>query len=78
MRDKLRRIVFLLAITALLVLPVTSSPVVQGQELTRTERRIHHELVMLPRYNVFDNLQFRVDGSTAILTGQVTRPTLKS
>ena len=33
---------------------------------------------MLPYYNVFDNLAFRVDGSTVILMGQVTRPTLKS
>ena len=33
---------------------------------------------MLPYYDVFDNLQFRVEGSTVILTGQVTRPTLKS
>ena len=77
MPDKLRQVVLLLPISTLLVLPITSSPVAQEQELTRTERKIHHELVMLPRYNVFDNLQFRVDGSTAILTGHVTRPTLK-
>jgi len=33
---------------------------------------------MLPYYNVFDNLAFKVDGATVTLLGQVTRPTLKS
>ena len=33
---------------------------------------------MLPYYGVFDNLAYRVDGSTVTLLGQVTRPTLKS
>jgi hyperosmotically inducible protein len=41
-------------------------------------REVRHELVMLPYYGVFDNLAFRVDGSTVTLLGQVTRPTLKS
>jgi hyperosmotically inducible protein len=40
--------------------------------------RVRHELVMLPYYNVFDNLSFRVDGNTVTLFGEVTRPTLKS
>jgi hyperosmotically inducible protein len=44
----------------------------------RLEREVHHELVTLPFYNVFDNLEFRVDGSQVTLSGQVTRPTLKS
>ena len=41
-------------------------------------REVRHELVMLPYYGVFDNLSYRVDGSTVTLFGQVTRPTLKS
>ena len=44
----------------------------------RLRREVRHELVMLPYYGVFDNLAYQVDGSTVILTGQVTRPTLKS
>ncbi|MDQ6664098.1 MAG: BON domain-containing protein [Acidobacteriota bacterium] len=44
----------------------------------RLIREVRHELVMLPYYNVFDNLSFRVDGSSVTLMGQVTRPTLKS
>jgi hyperosmotically inducible periplasmic protein len=46
--------------------------------LSWIEREVRHELVMLPYYGVFDNLSFRVDGSTVTLMGQVTRPTLKS
>lgn len=44
----------------------------------RLIREVRHELVMLPYYGVFDNLAFRVDGSTVTLFGEVTRPTLKS
>ncbi|MBV8818085.1 MAG: BON domain-containing protein [Acidobacteriaceae bacterium] len=33
---------------------------------------------MLPYYNIFDDLAFRVEVSTVTLLGEVTRPTLKS
>jgi hyperosmotically inducible protein len=33
---------------------------------------------MLPYYTVFDNLAYKVEGSTVTLEGQVVRPTLKS
>jgi len=40
---------------------------------------VRHQLVMLPYYEVFDVLSFSIDDSnTVTLTGQVTRPTLKS
>lgn len=44
----------------------------------RLQKEVRHELVMLPRYDVFDNLEYKVDGGTVTLFGQVTRPTLKS
>jgi len=44
----------------------------------RIAKEVRHELVMLPYYGVFDNLAYKVEGSTVTLTGQVTRPTLKS
>jgi hyperosmotically inducible protein len=47
-----------------------------GQD--RITREVRHELVMLPYYGVFDNLAYRVDGTTVTLLGQVTKPTLKS
>jgi len=42
------------------------------------EQQVRHELLMLPFYNVFDNLTFSVDGGKVTLMGQVVRPTLKS
>ncbi len=44
----------------------------------RIAREVRHQLVMLPYYGIFDDLAFRVDGSTVTLMGAVTRPTLKS
>jgi hyperosmotically inducible protein len=44
----------------------------------RIAKEVRHELVMLPYLDVFDNLAYRVDGSTVTLSGQVIRPTLKS
>ena len=58
---------------ALLVAQNQSSPAYQ-----RLVKEVRHELVMLPYLGVFDNLEYKVDGSTVTLIGQVTRPTLKS
>jgi osmotically-inducible protein OsmY len=44
----------------------------------RITKEVRHELIMLPYYDVFDNLAYRVDGEKVTLFGQVTRPTLKS
>lgn len=62
--------------------PKDTKPRVQterdSQIQRRLEREVRHELVTLPYYDVFDNFEFRVDGSQVTLSGQVTRPTLKS
>jgi hyperosmotically inducible periplasmic protein len=45
----------------------------------RLVKEVRHELVMLPNYSLFDNLEFQIAGvDTVILSGQVTRPILKS
>jgi hyperosmotically inducible protein len=44
----------------------------------RLVKEVRHELVMLPYYNVFDNLAYRVDGGKVTLFGEVTQPVLKS
>jgi hyperosmotically inducible protein len=41
-------------------------------------REVRHELIMLPYYNVFDNLTFGIDGRTVTLNGQVVQPITKS
>jgi hyperosmotically inducible protein len=48
------------------------------RSVERIQKEVRHELVMLPYLGVFDNLAYKVDGSTVTLLGQVTRPTLKS
>ncbi len=42
------------------------------------EEQVRRELVTLPFYNVFDNLLFHVNGEEVTLSGQVTRPALKT
>jgi len=49
------------------------------KSIDRIIKEVHHELVMLPYYGVFDNLAYKVDpDGTVTLLGQVARPTLKS
>ena len=43
----------------------------------RIVKEVRHELVMLPYYSVFDDLEFQVSGNTVTLLGAVTNPTLK-
>ncbi len=41
-------------------------------------KEVHHELVLVPWYTVFDNLSYRVNGDKVTLMGQVVRPSVKS
>jgi hyperosmotically inducible protein len=41
-------------------------------------QQVRHQLLMQPYYTVFDDLAFRVDGSTVTLLGAVTNPVLKT
>jgi hyperosmotically inducible protein len=65
-------------IVAVLALMLPVAALFSQGVVSRMERAVRHELVMLPNYGVFDNLNFRVEGSTVILAGQVTRPVLKT
>jgi hyperosmotically inducible protein len=73
---KLIMAVVLALLTSMVAVPAISAAVVNkaGYSL---EREVRHELLLLPYYSVFDNLQFRLNGDTVVLMGQVTRPTLK-
>jgi hyperosmotically inducible protein len=48
-----------------------------GEE-NRIAAQVRHHLLMLPYYTIFDDLAFRVDGTTVTLLGAVTNPVLKS
>lgn len=49
----------------------------RGTEEASIVREVHHQLVMLPFYTLFDNLEYKVEGSKVTLLGQVVRPNLK-
>src|SRR5579864_8762421 len=53
--------------------PSGSTPAFQAY-LTK---EVRHQLVTLPFYTLFDNLQFQAQGGKVILLGEVTNPTLK-
>jgi hyperosmotically inducible protein len=44
----------------------------------RLINEVRHKLVMLPYYNVFDNLEFSINGRTVTLNGQVVQAVTKS
>jgi hyperosmotically inducible protein len=75
---------FILSLAVFMVLLVTSgdalpqdqrSPAADQQRLAQ---EVRHQLLLLPRYTVFDNLAYRVDGDSVLLTGTVTDPVKKS
>jgi len=44
----------------------------------RLTREIRHEVLILPYYDIFDWVTFRLDGYKVVLSGYVSRPTLKA
>jgi hyperosmotically inducible periplasmic protein len=48
------------------------------RSVERITREVRHELLMLPYFGVFDNITYKVDGSTVTLMGDVVNPTVKS
>ncbi len=69
-------VVILLSLVTLSFTQDRNQPSARSQE--RIAREVRHELLMLPYFGVFDNIAFKVEGSTVTLLGQVVRPTLKS
>lgn len=41
-------------------------------------KKIYKEIVTLPYYGLFDNIAYKIEGSTVTLSGKVVRPTTKS
>ena len=70
----------LLLIPALLIVALAwgqnNQPNPQAEQ--RIQKEVRHQLLLLPRLSVFDNLAFKVEGYTVTLMGQVTQPIVKS
>jgi len=53
-----------------------------GQRATSSQnlvsREVLHQLTMLPRYTIYDNLEYSVNGGHITLKGEVVNPVLKS
>ena len=77
MINPLKRMALTLAAATLMV-PLLPGAESNGRKLSSLENEVRHELVMLPWFGVFDNLQYEVKGDHVLLTGHVTRPTLRS
>ena len=69
---------WLAAAVLLAALPAATLLAAPTKSAGSIEDRVRHELVMMPFYNVFDDLSFRVDSEgTVTLLGAVTDPYLK-
>lgn len=77
---KSRMVIVLLALLLLVPTVATAQRRNQRSEVSRPEllKQIRKELVTLPYYGVFDNLEYRLDGATVTLSGQVVRPSTRS
>jgi len=70
---------FLVMVAASVVpLPAQTPSEAAARAQERIIREVRHEILMLPYYNVFDNISYKVEGNNVILMGQVTQPVLKS
>ncbi|HKC62715.1 MAG TPA: BON domain-containing protein, partial [Pyrinomonadaceae bacterium] len=67
--------VFVIAATVTIAAPAASNN--QGLSGQQIAQKVRHELVTLPYYGVFDNLSYKVEGSTVTLYGQVVQPTTR-
>lgn len=74
----------------LVLLTISATPFLQGQKSasqpgqkpedkfpSSLAREIHHQLLVLPFYSVFDSITFTLEGKKVALAGQVVRHTLK-
>ena len=76
-RQIVRSILFLVPLIVLAV-PTPAPSQVPEQAVERIQREVRHQILMLPYFNVFDNINFKVEGYNVTLMGQVTRPSVKS
>jgi hyperosmotically inducible periplasmic protein len=83
MRDLLSRISLVLAMLLLGFLQVVAQDQSQlhatpAMNTQRIAKEVRHEILMLPYYDVFDNIGFKVEGYNVTLVGYVTNPAVKS
>ncbi len=74
-----RKSVFIPPLAVAMTTMAAAAPTeVSQQAVERIQREVRHEILMLPYFDVFDNITFKVEGYDVTLSGQVVRPTLKT
>lgn len=70
----------LLAVLAAPTLPAQTASAQKPEERAPSglSREIHHQILVLPFYSVFDFIAFTLDGNKVTLSGQVARRNLKA
>src|ERR1043166_3719446 len=77
----IRKLVSQFTIGAVAMLLLAVAPAVisaQSVDNPQLQKKVRHELVMLPYYGVFDNLAYSINGGTVTLYGQVVRASTRS
>jgi hyperosmotically inducible protein len=70
---------FTISVVAMLLLAIAPAVAsAQGYDNPQLQKKVRHELVMLPYYGVFDNLAYSINGGTVTLYGQVVRASTRS
>jgi len=76
MKRTLRYWCFVVALTVMIA-GISKAQSVNQRAEERISREVRHELVMLPQFNIFDNLEYKVNGDSVTLLGQVRNAVLK-
>ena len=73
------RLATIKSVLLIMLLTVVTPTALAGEDgqFSKTEQAIYKELLKLPYYGVFDHIRFEVVRDRIVLSGQVTRPTLK-
>ena len=53
---------------------VGSAAAAQGDANKDLEKRVRHEILMYPRYTLWDDISFRVDNGSVEILGAVSQP----
>ena len=80
MKAVLNRVIALVAALVIGASVAVAAPADQMAERVAYEqlaKKVRKELVTLPWYGVFDNLEYAIDGSTVTLSGQVVQPSTR-
>jgi hyperosmotically inducible protein len=68
--------ILMIATVAAIAAPGASNETGAGEQ--QVAKKVRHELVTLPYYGVFDNLAYKIEGSTVTLYGQVVQASTRS